>query len=368
MPLVNRIIQPIVTKTGLIAAGASITIDVPIPTNTTCRLTADVLLVGHAGGALDLCAGLPAEAVYKNASGVVSLVTAGAGSKNPQNSNDLLAARAIASELNAGGGAISFIAFTVSGTNARLTVTNESATEDADYDVVIWAHHIAYQFSPADLPALQAWYRADLGVTLGVGSGVQGWADQSGKGDAGRNLAQLVGANQPTYNPGDAAYNNQDTISFNAAAVQYFTSGAWAAPPGQPLSIFIVGQASNAGTEIWLDDTSGLVLETDNLGHYLFAGAFLQKLTPPAGTPEFFGALADGVTSKLYLNAQTPVATGAAGADGITSPMSIGSNFGAAPLNGKIAEIVITSAALSAGDLAALAAYFSARYGIVIGP
>src|SRR5208282_5480333 len=162
--------------------GGTAGINVPLQSGTLARLTADILLAGFAGGSLDLCSGLPAELVVKCIAGVASAVTAVVGSANPQNSSSagVLAARAVADELVAVADSSAVWTVPGGGNVARLTITNAHATEACEYDVVIWAHSVAYAFTPADLP-LAAWYRADSGLTLDGGGNdfVRTWADIS---------------------------------------------------------------------------------------------------------------------------------------------------------------------------------------------
>ena len=53
-------------------------------------------------------------------------------------------------------------------------------------------------------------YDADLGITLGTGSSVSGWADQSA---SGYDLAEASGTLQPTRITGDSNFNGHDSVS-----------------------------------------------------------------------------------------------------------------------------------------------------------
>lgn len=66
-------------------------------------------------------------------------------------------------------------------------------------------------FSPSDLPNLEAWYKADAGITT-VSSAVSVWADQSGNG---RDMTQGTAANRPAY--GSETLNGIDVLTFDGS-------------------------------------------------------------------------------------------------------------------------------------------------------
>jgi len=224
-------------------------------------------------------------------------------------------------------------------------------------------------FTPRSIPGLVAWYRADLGVT--IATGVSGWADQSGTGDANKNLAQATGSAQPTRNASDAAYNNQSTLSFASASSQCMTSGTWASALAQPFTWFVVGNDDGAAvSQVYIEgDTSGVnrsLMYQNGAAYELFAGASLAGGSR-TNSPRVLGGVVNGASSSLYISARTAVATGAAGANGITA-ITMGAAFVPSTyLNGKIAEVAIYSGALTAAQINALLAYFGTRYAITIG-
>jgi hypothetical protein len=376
MPLTNRLIQPIITQSGLLAPSGIIAVSVPVPLDSAGRLMADVILVGTSGGHVNEAATLYAELGYKNANGVASAVTNTVASSNPQNSNSTgnNAARAMSSELNAGGGAPSTAIWTVAGSTATLTITNSSTTESAYYDVSISVHHIAFQYTPEDLmPA--AWYRADQGIIVaGVGeNSVSAW-NAIGSSDPNQNLIQNAGGAQPTLTKIDSLYNGQPTISFNSSMqAQFLVSGNWASTQVQPFTIIVVGNDSGAATAqtYWSSPTEASYFYNDGISNYLVnAGTSLvDPTTPLSNTPRVVGAVVDGATSVLYNSAKTAVASGPAGTGTIPSlAVGIFTDLTSNPLNGKLAELVVVNGVLTAGEIAALmTGYFGPRYGIVIG-
>jgi hypothetical protein len=72
-------------------------------------------------------------------------------------------------------------------------------------------------------------------------------------------------------------------------------------------------------------------------------------------------------TSATYVSALTPTIVGNAGTRNGTA-LTLGDNDGGGFLNGKIAEVVVFNSVLTTPQIAELFAYFSARYGISVGP
>ena len=129
---------------NIAAAGGTFTHDVSIPIDTMMHVTARVRLVGRTGGHATDAAGLAVQAGYLNNNGAISNPGAIAGSNNPANSANLVASNA--EYATAGflgpGPAPPTAAWSISGTNARLTVTNSGATAgraEVDVDLLIAA-------------------------------------------------------------------------------------------------------------------------------------------------------------------------------------------------------------------------------------
>lgn len=224
-------------------------------------------------------------------------------------------------------------------------------------------------FLPSSITGLAAWWRADLGFT--IATGVSQLNDQSGVGDSNRNLVQATGSKQPTRNATDAAYNNQSTLSFASASSQQLDSaGAWVSAISQPYTIFIVGQDGGAGFQGWASNTASSVAINYGNGSaniVMYAGSFLASNQGASASPKVVGAVFNGGSSAIYENARTARATGAAGATALAQ-LTLGANPGAGIfLNGKIAECVVYSKALSAPEIGQLCDYFTTRYGIAIG-
>jgi hypothetical protein len=123
------------------ASGGTATFDFPVPTDRLCYLRA--VVGGHradAGHHLLSGAGVCAEYWIENKNGTLAATTAITGSNNPANSANRLTANAEASDAdynNAGGGTFFTAAWSISTTNARLTVTNNS-TNASVADISVW--------------------------------------------------------------------------------------------------------------------------------------------------------------------------------------------------------------------------------------
>lgn len=230
-------------------------------------------------------------------------------------------------------------------------------------------------FLPTQIAGLQAWYRADLGIT--IGTGVSAWADQSGNGDANRNLTQATGANQPTRNAADASYGGKPTLSFNGTTMS-MASGAWSvAPPETAATVFIVGNNDNGAVqEVFLDSISAARYVIDNastagdLRYLLTSGVIATGLSLNNPSVMWFKILAGSVASAAYVNALTAKVTGSPGGASGATGITIGAAFGGASafLNGKIAELIIYNSDIGSSGQAIVANYLGARYGIAIGP
>lgn len=122
-----------VSKGTAANSGGTFTADVAIPTAKSCRIEARIGMSDATDPGAPSAA-LYAEGAYTNRGGTVTVITALTGSTNPMSSTAIAAARAEGVEAGFIGGGPSVAAFSVSGTNARLTLTN-NGTVSADVTV-----------------------------------------------------------------------------------------------------------------------------------------------------------------------------------------------------------------------------------------
>lgn len=226
--------------------------------------------------------------------------------------------------------------------------------------------------NPTSLSGLAAWYRADLGVT--VATGVSAWADQSGNGDANRNIAQATAGKQPTLTASDAAYNNKPTLSFLRASAQGLTAGGlWSIALAQPYTLFACGNTDGVAPQQDFCDgfASGNRCEFGGVGAFesVFAGASTVTAAAAMSAKGVFAALVNGATSNLYASAVTPIATGLNPGSVSVTALNLGYAFDNASdaLNGKIAEFIVYNRALKSAEIFAVMSYLGSRYTITIG-
>lgn len=218
-------------------------------------------------------------------------------------------------------------------------------------------------------PALQLWLRSDLGITLN-GSNVSAWADQSGCGDANRNVAQGTPANQPVYTASDANYGGQPSLS-SAAAVRWLFSGVWNTNFPQPTTIFSAGTpSSTVGGRLYGGSTLNAgsrqeVLADTGPKWALFGGSVLDGTTNSA-TRSVCCCVYNGNSSQIYVSDPvTPQVTGVGGTntiDRIGILNTVDAAVGAA--SSEIVEIFVVSRACTASEIASSMNYMKARYGL----
>lgn len=188
-------------------------------------------------------------------------------------------------------------------------------------------------------------------VTLGL---VTAMLDQSGTGDANKNLApQNTGATGPAYTAMDAAYNNTAIMSYPAASATNLvpgsgTAASWAAALSQANSIFFVGQS--VGPLIINSNNANVNEMTTSAGSWEAANNGFVFTDGSSAVPSCIGWVSNGVTSKIYNgNSQTANATGTLGALPFEGIALFGlSGFGFAT-SGKLGAVAAYTGVLNAG-------------------
>ena len=224
-------------------------------------------------------------------------------------------------------------------------------------------------FSPASLTNLQAWYRADKGITLNV-TKVSQWNDSSGSGDANRNAAQATGANQPTFNASDATYGGQPTVQFGGAGNTtniFLDTGVWGSSFGQPLTVFIVGNAQVSTTNYFLDNAADTLEVYSTAGVQIGFDALLSgALVTTVPSLLFIGAGGAGADTIAF-NSKTVGTTGSSGGSpNTTTKLRLGCYIGGGnfSLGGPMAELAFYNRALTLVERGQLVTYANARYGL----
>jgi hypothetical protein len=242
----------------------------------------------------------------------------------------------------------------------------------------------AVAWTPASLPNLVGWWKADAGAysdagtTLATnGQGVWQWNDQSGNG---LHLRQGTGVDRPVFLTG--TLNGLPVLDFNAANSSSLLSTQ---TPGSPpfngattspshLSGFIVFKCTATSNSRVLcifntfetaADGAALVFMNSLTNPYTYGNAFLSNCTITSGSWNEIGSIFDGSNNTMYLAnvAQTPAAS--TSTFSTTSNVSIGCDAGGATnLTGQVAEALITTNVISSGDRSSLNTYFLAKWGV----
>lgn len=215
-------------------------------------------------------------------------------------------------------------------------------------------------FSPAELPGLAAWYRADLVVESG--GAVSQWTDRSGNG---YHLTQATGTLQPSLVT-TGGPNDQPFIRFDGVDDYLRNATGLGA---QPTHMFLVCVMSRSAPGTALTVTDGGATNTRRIYNptnattiNMFAGAVLSRAGAASGaTWQVIEALFNGESSKLRTHG-TAYATGDAGA-GSDTGLVIGAIGGLTSwADCDVAESIVVAGALSDGDADATMSYLTARY------
>ena len=225
-------------------------------------------------------------------------------------------------------------------------------------------------FTPANLPNLVAWYTAKTGVSQTAGN-VTAWADQSGNGYG------LTPNNLPSYSA--TGFNTSYPAVTFSGNFDWMNTGASAVSVGgTALSVYIVCNISSSfnNSSPFLDylpsggsgvggvkfvpfNSSGDTLSTYGNNTQYFSDAF----TP--GTNYQFGWIYDGTNVTSYQNNVQQSQSAASFTFSSTGYISLGGDLNSGSTQKIIiAEVVVTSAAISSGNRTNLANYFNAAWGL----
>jgi hypothetical protein len=261
---------------------------------------------------------------------------------------------------------------------ARWLRWNLQGTASGDWSVTFRIHCVAgnatsaSDFVATSIPNCLAWYRASLGVTSASGA-ASAWADQSGAGDANRNLTQSTAGSQPTINTGNANFNSRATLDFDGVN-DCMVSGAWSggAPYSQPVTIYVVHRATALGSLYIFDDVGGssrIAILDDNGGHWEpFAGAVVVGGAYNTNTTYVVGLVVNGGSSALYANQyNTAAVSGNPGSNSLAS-ITLGARFTAVEgfYTGSMAELIAYSGAHDATTRQTVMQALGTMYGVTV--
>jgi hypothetical protein len=230
-------------------------------------------------------------------------------------------------------------------------------------DLRISSRGEAGAFTPLSDAGLRAWYLMSAGVTLAAGN-VTALADQSGTGDANKNLTK-VGVGDITHNAIDAAYGNQSTGTtlFSGARLE---GPNWAASLPQPFTAYAVGHITNNGGRLF-DSLTGrcLLARLADVWTFYAGGGFIAAPASTPGSPSKVCVVFNGVSSAIYVGGDFSVAA-ATGNPGTDTPDRFGLldlPGGGGPMVGTVAEWVFSAGAHDATLRAQYAEYLE-KYGL----
>lgn len=228
-------------------------------------------------------------------------------------------------------------------------------------------------FDPTSVANCRCAYRASLGVTDDGTGKASAWADQSGAGDANRDLAQGTSGNRPTINSSNAGLNGRASIDFDGTddymASAAFTGGVYA----QPTTWYVVLRADRTNATNSIFDSN----DSANRNALLFN---VNAWLPFAGGSEITGGTAatatsyvacvvfNSASSAMYKNRyNTTEVTGDFGSNGFHSlrvgahvTLAVGYYFGA------LAEIIGYSGAHDATTRQTVMESLGTMYGVTI--
>lgn len=234
-------------------------------------------------------------------------------------------------------------------------------------------------WSPADLPDLELWLRGDSFTYDTTAT----WADLSGNG---RDFTQ-TGTNRPTID--GTGLNGKQTLDFDRAASQYLTgNGDTLFNTGTAYTVVAVLKnasfgganeyhtwASFKGNTMWVSWLTNDVFYGD--GAMGFANSKTMTATASWGTSAYnllvttYNGSGDSTGSNYTIEkngaSQTVVGPRATSAGNNLNVVGrFGSTGGSDYYDGQIAEIIVMSSVISAGNLTSLETYINSRYGITI--
>jgi hypothetical protein len=223
-------------------------------------------------------------------------------------------------------------------------------------------------WTPASDEDLVAWWDMGAGATVNGSNQLTALADQSGTGDAAKDLA-FAGAGSIAYTASDAAYNDMPTATFSGNQ-RLEGSGAWAVALAQPHTIYIVGESDTDGGRIIDGGASGgraMIVRSGTLWQiYAMGGAGVNATGSVAANPSMVCGVFNGASSAVYVGSDfsSAAGTGNPGTNSVAQFVLGALGGGGGELNGKIAEVIVSSGAHDATLRANYAAYFAGKFGL----
>jgi hypothetical protein len=258
-------------------------------------------------------------------------------------------------------------------------------------NLLIGTSSVQQVFSPASIANLKAWYDASDTATISLsGSAVTQWNDKSGNS---YNLTQGTAARRPTS--GVNTLNSKNVITFDGNDVlQAATASNWTFLNNSGgATVFMAAYYDTSAAQTMIFDTStsttgavgvttfrgssdklGAFVVYGSGGNYVSLDSNLQTLTD--STAFYWSMKLDNANAtaanriKVSLNGAAEqganTQTGSASASAPAQPLFLGSydSAGSQGFQGRIAEIIMYSGILSAGDISLVNSYLATKWAI----
>jgi hypothetical protein len=228
-------------------------------------------------------------------------------------------------------------------------------------------------FNPKSIAGLEAWYAADVASSITIATGVQQWADLSGKG---RHLIQNTTNNQPAYN--SVTLNGKATVTFDGTN-DLLRSDAFAfSQPYTFFGVFRFEAAYVSGGPRVFDggDTStsrsGEVFRGgpgDDMRMYSGpGGSTVVGNTAPSGSVQAFNIWDfefNSSSSVLRYRKNVYTVTGSIGGNAFTR-VTVGAGGGLAgnSANVSVAELLLFSRSMPTADADKIRSYLGKKYNL----
>ncbi|MDO9187121.1 MAG: hypothetical protein Q7W13_13995 [Bacteroidia bacterium] len=216
---------------------------------------------------------------------------------------------------------------------------------------------VAPVFTPLDISNLQAWYKADAGITLN-GSNVSQWDDQSGNA---RHMIQATASNQPTFTAlaknGLPGLTFDGTNDFLALAADYDMLGA--------STYFVVWKATDEGENSVLSGVSGNYTYLQ-YGATWYIGSISANIAMTSGLWYLRAATADA-TNNLSERFSNSVSQGTTGANVSYRKIRYIGQYNSEAnryLYGVVSEILIYNKKLTSPEITDVNNYLNSKYAI----
>lgn len=243
-------------------------------------------------------------------------------------------------------------------------------------------------WTPLNLANLIGFWRADMGVSTS-GSNVTSWTDQS---PAGNNLT-VVSASVPTwsstgfntsypgvfFNGGSGLTNEyigNTSFTFASTVMSSFVLFYANSTQGSGINGTLYGLIASGGTvdytlpgfQMFLNDTPVIACESSST----YFGNGGSALAYTKANPHLFGCVCDGAHGNYFLDSATASGSAVSFSSTLgTSPNSFylgGTPSGNQEITGTIAFALMTSGAISVGDIGKLITWTNANWGLSLGP